>query len=422
MSTIRRTMAVGAVCTAGLLAAASAAGGPVAEHPPEIGAWLDVLRHNAAVQVALESQDQAALNSALDDVWNAMDPAEQAELGPPPLVVAHPVESDADLAASLQALPPEVLQARGIDRRLLTPEMLRANRIDDVAARKEAIVDALSSLPEDLRARFGGGFQEAGEISDGATLERTSTLIEAWHVLSTTEQDALREYEHLIDADDESGLIKAMPTMPREASDAALALLEQNRVDPAAQEALLEHDRGVAAQAATRGFYLDPANLPRADALLIRIRQARMAGGPRVEGFRTLEQQLPLYSSYMVPGAAEAYESVGVDGRARVFSDSMYGAALLVQQYPANAVSFDNPTLTIAGRDAAVDWVQYAGGDWATVVTAFDGEVVHVFEVAAKLEGSQRDDLVRFAAEVVTQSAGLDFTTDSPDGSSTAVQ
>ena len=86
---------------------------------------------------------------------------------------------------------------------------------------------------------------------------------------------------------------------------------------------------------------------------------------------------------------------------ARVFADSDFGGPLAITEGPADKVTYYDPNLTIFGRDALVELIKYRDGGWSTYVRAFDGQRSFRVGVAARLEGQQRDDFIRFARDVI---------------------
>ena len=335
----------------------------------------------------------------------------------------HPEYYDG-LAEALRTIPREVWQSQGIDPAMLTPAMLRAADMEDAGARKEALKAAVSSLPEEQRRLFEGGFQTFDPASTRKSeLSRVArmSIADAYKLLSEHQQQALQDYKHLID--DELAFMKtAGQSKSKEAMSAVFKLESLRFPDPTREKTIADLQRRAAA-AEARGFHLSNKQVPRPEMMLSKIRQQRLmkkrAGltAPALSedktigstwAFRTIaefEQQsgtlaAPL-PSYVVAAGVEGFIGPWKGGVARVFSNSSFEAALMVLQYPADTVIFPAANLSIAGREASVKTIRYADGGWSTQVMAFDGNRVFIIEVAARLEGALFDDFVRFARDVV---------------------
>ena len=122
-----------------------------------------------------------------------------------------------------------------------------------------------------------------------------------------------------------------------------------------------------------------------------------------IEAFeRSTGNLAPRMPEYIVDPGTDAH--IGVwdsGGTGRVYADSVWGAPLVVTKTPVDRVVFNNPNLSIFGRDAVVDLVRYQGSVWSTYVTAFDGQHAYRVEIAAKLEGEEKDEFARFAKDIV---------------------
>ena len=165
-----------------------------------------------------------------------------------------------------------------------------------------------------------------------------------------------------------------------------------------------------------RGYKLEEEVLPLPESALMRVRQHQMpgsndsgAGGSIYRFFRTMADYeretgriAPWLPNYAVPVGTESYIGPwGIDGSASIYAQSTFGAPLMITRVPVDEAKSLNPNLIIFDRNASVIWKKHSGGKWATIVSAFDGSAVYAVEVAAKLEGAQRDEFVRFATDIL---------------------
>lgn len=174
-----------------------------------------------------------------------------------------------------------------------------------------------------------------------------------------------------------------------------------------------------------RGYSVDFERIPLPEMFLARIKQIQetniasdryfpltTVGGLQddlpvyfqsIEDFeRSTGQLVPSMPAHIVGTDTDAYIGVWANGGiGRVYADSMWAAPLVVTKTPVDRVIFHNPNLSIFGQDAVTDQVRYQRDSWATYVTAFDGRYAYRVEVAAKLDGEDKDAFVRFAKNIV---------------------
>ena len=398
----------------------------VAEWDPDIpGMVPQAVWEDARVQDALERQDPEAYHQALMDAINALPPEVRERMGP------------------YQVMDDE------FDPRFITPEMLRAGvammATDDPQERRRILQEAIPSLPEELQQQLAYGFQIVDESNipppapPGAA---RMSVDEALASLPDGMRESLRGYEDRLV--DERTLFRALGSMPKEAVKAALRAHELRFPDPVKEK----YDAQLKAQmertaATTRelGYYPSKKQIPEPEELLMRIRQVHLMRGsepgpppaqknppspfaaiPEFAAFREFaafqefaafrkiaeyEQAsgnpAPYLPAYGIPAGTEAYIGPwGMEGMARVFADSDFGGPLtIIDEGPVDKVTYYDPNLTIFGRDALVQLIKYRDGGWLTEVGAFDGQRSFSVGVAARLEGQQRDDFIRFARDVI---------------------
>ena len=180
-------------------------------------------------------------------------------------------------------------------------------------------------------------------------------------------------------------------------------------------------------EAKVRGYYLDSRPYPGVVELL-RIGQNRLRYLEATEHYRDTErheiqsieepkiflleefgrdypaqmQKLRPVPGYAALRHSRNYVFPGSASTSRVYSESSFGGALLVEESEVSRVRQLGANLEIAGHPASVAVVRHAGGDaWSTVITAYDGNKAYKIEVSAKLEGADRDSFVEFARDLV---------------------
>ena len=390
-------------------------------------AVLDDIR----VREAMSGMDASALQRALDDAIDALPPDEQARVGPVVVLGVGPGNSNFYplMAEAFRTKPSEGWQVGGleIDPRAVTSEMLRAANIDDPQAREQALMEAISSLPEDLQAQLAGGFQvydpaqAAAAAAEAPPISARMSVEEALPLLPGEMQDALQGYEHVLV--DRNTFMRSLMSMPKEARTAAYRVMRLRFPDPEQEARWAEAEREAAVDRA-RGYFLDEDDIPLPKQLLARIRQQRLIRGfehdsltpePKRDSLapfdpfltieeyeRTSGQLAPRMPAYAVPVGTEAFIGPwSMDGIARIYVDSVFGAPLMVTESSVDEVIYLAPNLTVFGRDAEVTLIKHRDGEWATYVSAFDGRREFHVEVAARLEGAQRDEFVRFARDII---------------------
>ena len=382
------------------------------------------LFEDARVLDALERQDSEAHHQALVDAINALPPEDRERMGP------------------YQVMDDE------FDPRFITPEMLRAGvammATDDPQERRQILQEAIPSLPEELQRQLAYGFQivdESNMPSPAPPGTARMSVDEALASLPDGMRESLRGYEDLLV--DERTLFRALGSMPKEAVKAALRAHELRFPDPVKEKYDAQLKARVERTAATTrelGYYPSKKQIPEPEELLMRIRQVHLMRGsepgppparqnppspfaaiPEFAAFREFaafqefaafrkiaeyEQvsgnPAPYLPAYGIPAGTEAYIGPrGTEGMARVFADSDFGGPLAITEGPADKVIYPNPNLTVFGRDASVQLIKYRDGGWSTYVRAFDGQRSFRVGVAARLEGQQRDDFIRFARDVI---------------------
>ena len=392
--------------------------------PAMPGMLPQALLEDARLLDALERQDSEAYQQALTDAINALPPEVRERMGP------------------YQFMDDE------FDPRFITPEMLRAGTAmmatDDPQEHRRIIQEAIPSLPEELQRQLAYGFQivdESNMPSPAPPGAARMSVDEALASLPDGMRESLRGYEDRLV--DERTLFRALGSMPKEAVKAALRAHELRFPDPVKEKYDAQLKARVERTAATTrelGYYPSKKQIPEPEELLMRIRQVHLMRGsepgpppaqknppspfaaiPEFAAFREFaafqefaafrkiaeyEQAsgnpAPYLPAYGIPAGTEAYIGPrGTEGMARVFADSDFGGPLAITENPADKVIYPNPNLTVFGRDASVQLIKYRDGGWSTYVRAFDGQRSFRVGVAARLEGQQRDDFIRFARDVI---------------------
>ena len=113
-------------------------------------------------------------------------------------------------------------------------------------------------------------------------------------------------------------------------------------------------------------------------------------------------KQVPTYGTTL---AAKIYVVPTTHGAIRIFTDTAFGAPMIVEETRVDderAAPVDaTGDYVIAGRAASVSLVKYEEDQWETSVYAWDGRTsVHV-EIGAKLEGAALDSFVDFVRRLV---------------------
>ena len=117
--------------------------------------------------------------------------------------------------------------------------------------------------------------------------------------------------------------------------------------------------------------------------------------------YPTQMQKLRPVPNYAVLRHSRNYVFPGSRSTFRIFSESSFGGALLVEESAVSKVHQLGPNLEIAGHPASVSVVSYTGDVWSTVITAYDGDKAYKIEVSARLEGEDRDRFVGFARDLI---------------------
>ena len=394
------------------------------------------------VSAKIMSGDFQAVRDAIRDVIRELPPEETPAGLVGPVIVFGPKDLDGadeetdynELSARLQSIPEEVWQNYPtVLTPILTPEALKAANLPDSDERARALADVLSTLSRDLPEELANDYRiwdgrvekaNSPSITEGGT-RRSLSLQDAFRVLPEEKQEALRDYEHLIENDDEWGLNAKAPHMTREEVLAMAALIARRDTHEEVMQRNARTNQR-ANEAAARGYYQSKSEAPTAFRLLGGIREYRAAvkvnADPfaRAGAYGNYETLMkfedrhgfpgPLaVSSEMAPRDTETYVGPYSGGIAKVFAESGFGAPLAVMAYPVDDVFFGDPNLTVAGRDAALSLVKHAGGGWATRVAVYDGQYLHVIEAGAKLEGAARERLVRLAWDIVGGAVGMDL-------------
>lgn len=289
------------------------------------------------------------------------------------------------------------------------PAVLQAFRDheDDDDALRAALEEAIGNLPDEQRKALEDGFQLPGDVGhrpDSMPFERLPTE-DVLAKLDPAERDLLYTYRDLLD--DHWSLMDAMPSMDKDERAAASKFI--SRMPQTTVPVFSEYDK--AAERWRQQGYRDVADAPRGTVLLATVDQAkRLAREDDGTGLPSAYATAPEFVSGTLPYVPDEYVMPdskshvlsGVDHATRLYSKSKFGGALLmVEQTRADEFFPREPNLTIAGRPGNVLWTLHGNGVWTTTVAGFDGRNVHHVTVETKLEGSERDEFVRFATGIV---------------------
>lgn len=351
----------------------------------------------------LEAQkigDHAAIQAAYNEIYYQLPLSVREQLGPiPPIVMTQEGPDIYERTASMALSHLDELERYygvDFDPGLITPELFRQQATGQVSIVTQ---DSAHQVRE----------AEVSEIPVPPVMSVEAALAS----LSADEADLLRGSEHLLV--DRETFRKSTYSLPNEAIVAGLKVLRLRFPDPELQ-AIFEQRARLDEVNQQRGYYLEEEVLPTPEIVLMRVRQQQMrkvdernTDGSIYRFFQTMEDYeretgriAPWLPAYGVPVGTESYIGPwNIEGSASIYAESAFDAPLMVMKWPVDDSRFFNPNLIIFGRDASVVLVKHADGKWATRVLAFDGSVVYKVEVAAKLEGVQKDEFVRFATDIL---------------------
>ena len=87
--------------------------------------------------------------------------------------------------------------------------------------------------------------------------------------------------------------------------------------------------------------------------------------------------------------------------RTEVFSETKFGGVMYIEKTQADHFKPHEANLFIAGHDGTVTIGKHADGVWVTNVSAFDGRHLYQVVIEKKLEGTERDEFVRMATDLI---------------------
>ena len=278
---------------------------------------------------------------------------------------------------------------------------------DDDEALRVALEAAVDDLPYEHRKALAGGFQLPGDVRhppDSLPYERLPTE-DVLARLDPADRDLLATHRDLLD--DHWSLMDAMPSMDEDERAAASKFI--SRMRRSVTPGFSEYDE--AAERWKQQGYRDMPGTPRGSVLLSTVGQAERfaredAGidppSTHAAFADFVSGSLPhVPDEYVMPDSRN-HVLPAVDHAVRLYSRSKFdGALLMVEQTRADAFLPRDPSLTIAGHPGNVLWTLHGNGAWTTTVAGFDGRNVHHITVEAKLEGSERDEFVRFATGII---------------------